>query len=757
MRVLSGLAAGTLAIGCRRPISSRSDRLTSRQQALGMSWISKVLQGTGLDAQSRHTSGQNRVLCNRERIDMVVIGDNPIRRIEDDKLGRAVSARNFAQQVLALDVREGVVVGVLGSWGSGKTSFVNLARDEFEKAGVALLDFNPWMFSGAEQLVESFFVELAAQLKIRSGFAEVGRNLEEYGETFSGMAWLPLVGPWIERGRGATKILGKILQRRKEGIGQRRAKLEKALTCLTKPIVVVLDDVDRLSTSEIRDVFKLVRLTASFPHIIYIMAFDRFRVEKALAEQGVLGRDYLEKILQVVFDLPAIPNSVLNQQILSAVEGALATIKTPGQFNDDVGLDVFMEIIRPLIRNMRDVRRYATAIQMSVGSLKGQIALVDVLALEAVRVFLPEVFGHLNGAVAGLTTTIELSAGVGADQPQLKAQIDTLVESAESHGEVVRAMIGRLFPAGQRHIGGSSYGGDWKGQWLRERRVAHEDILRLYLERVAGEGLQVFTEAEQAWARMADREALETYLCSLHADRLQDVIASLGAYEEKFAPEHVVPGSIVLLNLLPDLPERKRGMFEFDTPVVVRRVVYRLIRSLGNPAAVEAAVRQILPEVKSLSAKLALIRIIGYRKGMGHKLVSELAAAEYEKTLRDEIRARTVDQLAKEQDLVRLFLAAKSEADPSEPPLIIYDAPELTLGVLRASRTEVSSMTEGSRAVRRSSRLAWDVLIELYGDEVTLKERIENLKATGPKGDDKLLELADKYLAGWRPKEWDDD
>ncbi len=70
-----------------------------------------------------------------------------------------------------MDVSQGAVVGVLGPWGSGKTSLVNLTRDEFEAAGVTILDFNPWMFSGAEQLVASFFVELAAQLKIRPGLA----------------------------------------------------------------------------------------------------------------------------------------------------------------------------------------------------------------------------------------------------------------------------------------------------------------------------------------------------------------------------------------------------------------------------------------------------------------------------------------------------------------------------------------------------------------------------------------------------------
>lgn len=290
---------------------------------------------------------------------MTVRADNPIRKPEDDALGRAKVARSFAQQVLSLDVTEGVVVGVLGPWGSGKTSFVNLARAHFEAEGVAVLDFNPWMFSGAEQLVESFFVELSAQLKLCSGLAELGKDLEEYGETFSGMGWLPLVGPWLERGRTASKVLAKVLQRRKEGVGARRAKVEQALGALERPLVVVLDDIDRLTTAEIRDIFKLVRLTANFPNVIYIVAFDRLRVEEALGEQGIPGRDYLEKILQVGVDLPAVPANVLNKEIFHAIDTVLSQIENQGPFDENVWPDLFMEVIRPLIRNLRDVRRFA--------------------------------------------------------------------------------------------------------------------------------------------------------------------------------------------------------------------------------------------------------------------------------------------------------------------------------------------------------------------------------------------------------------
>ena len=688
---------------------------------------------------------------------MALTSDNPIRHSADDTLGRSDIARSFASQLLSLDASEGLVLGVLGAWGSGKTSFLNLTRDDLADADLPVLDFNPWMFSGAEQLVESFFVELSAQLKVRPGLAEVGRDLEDYGEAFSGLAWLPLIGPWIERGRGAAKVLTKILQRRKEGVGGRRAKLAKALAQLEKPIVVILDDIDRLSTSEIRDVFKLVRLTASFPNIVYLLAFDRTRVEEALAEQGVPGRDYLEKILQLAIDLPTIPAHVLRRQTLTAVDGALADIDNPGPFDDQVWPDVYTEIVSPLIRNMRDVRRYAAAIHGTVRGLDGQIALADVLGLEAVRVFLPDVFYRLNTAVEGVTSTSAMSYGGSHEPPHLSLQVNSLLEAAGPKRDVARAMIERLFPAGARHIGGSSYGADWRSRWLRERRVAHEDILRLYLERVAGESLQAFTEAEQAFHLIGDREALEGFLAELPVEQLQDVIASLEAFEDQFVRDHVVPGTTALLNLLPRLPPRQRGMFDLDPRMVVGRVVYRLLRTVGDPDELEADVVEILPELSTLSAKWELISDVGYREGSGHKLISEASAKSLEVAWRSEVRSAPVDALIQEPELLRILFAVRTGSDPAEPILEIADQPEMTLALLQSGRSDARSQTMGTRAVRTAPRLAWDVLVELYGDEGVLRSRIDALKARSPEGADELLSLADRYLAGWRPNDFRSD
>ncbi len=678
----------------------------------------------------------------------MITGDNPIKSPKDDVIGRATSAQKFAQQVLELDTSEGAVVGVLGPWGSGKTSFINLARKEFEKAEVPILDFNPWMFSGTAQLVESFFIELTAQLKGHSTLAGVGEYLENYGEVLSGMGELPLVGAWIDGISDTAKVLSEILQRRKKGVQGQRKQLEEALSDLDKPIVVVLDDIDRLETSEIRDIFKLVRLTANFPNIIYIVVFDRDRVEDALAEQGLPGRDYLEKILQVAFDLPVVPNYVLTDQIISALNNTFANIENLSPVDEQVWSDVFMEVIRPLIRNMRDIRRYVATVQGTVRSLNGQIALADLLALEAVRIFLPDVFKLLHSVIDGLTGSNSISQ-VPHPPEMLQKQTDSLIEAAGDHRDVVKSMIMRLFPAGGHYIGGGSYGSEWKKGWLKERRVAHEDILRLYLERFESENLRAFMEAEQAWKYISNRDAFDKHLRSLDPTKVQDVIASLEVFEKQFTPKHVMPGTTVLLNLLP-LPERQRGIFDLPSRVAVGRVVYRLVKSLNGPDRVEKTIRQILPELKSLSSKLALIGIVGYQEGVGHKLVPEHIASEFEKAWREEVRLASVDDLANEHDLLRVFLCTKRTAGPAESPFNIDNSPKLTLSLLRAARSETLSQAMGNRAVQRSPRLAWDELVGLYGDEATLKERVESLKVANLKDSNEIIELVDKYLGGYR-------
>ena len=248
---------------------------------------------------------------------------------------------------------------------------------------------------------------------------------------------------------------------------------------------------------------------------------------------------------------------------------------------------------------------------------------------------------------------------------------------------------------------------------------------------------------------MSNREAFDEHLRNLHPTQRQGVIASFGYFEDEFIPESVVPGTIVLLNLLP-LPELERDMLSFSPSESIKPVVSRLLKCLDDPASIEDAVRLILPELRSLSSKLELISMVGYQEGVGHKLVIEKTALEFEKAWREEVRSAAVADLANEYDLLGVLLRTKRAATPNECPLNIEDSPEMTLAVLRAAKDEIIGQYLGSRAIQRKPRLHWKELIELYDDETTLRERVQSLEIANIEGSHELAALAEKYLAGYR-------
>ena len=517
--------------------------------------------------------------------------------------------------------------------------------------------------------------------------------------------------------------------------------------------MVIADDIDRLSTGEIRDIFKLVRLTASFPNVIYLVAFDRKRVEDALTEQGIEGRNYLEKIVQVSFDIPVLPRGVLSSQLGRALSDALEDFSGTVRFDENLWTDILVEIVLPLIRNMRDVRRYCASARGTVRALQDDVELVDVLALEAVRVFLPNVYTELPNAREALTQT-----GYVAGSPELKAQVEQLLEAGGKNRKVVSALIERLFPAGQRYMGGSNYGPDWLGSWLTARRVANAEILALYLERVAGEGLWAFTDAERAFTMIGDEDALNTFLRSIELSRLEDVIAALENYEGRYPINGVQPATTVLLNLLPILPKRPRGMLGADTRIVVTRVILRLLRQLPSPDEVERVVRAVLPKLSTLSSRFQLIILVGHQKNAGHKLISSSAAEELEAELAKVVHGAEPDMLAQEWDLVGLLYWAQERTPEGTWTLPTHDNLELNAKILIDARAEVYSQAMGSRVATRKQRLQWDVLIKLYGGEEALGQVIDALEASQP-SDEALIEaiaLAKRYLDGQRPSDFED-
>lgn len=184
---------------------------------------------------------------------------------------------------------EAFAVAINGSWGTGKTTFLHVMRDCLEKDKECFFEFNPWNCRSPQQIIVDFFDELQEKLKPR--YSALAAPLLQYADLLS-LA-------------GAPKPVLTVFNRwfPPENTNQVKTKIHNALKNLGKPVFVLIDDLDRLDTDEIFEVLRLIRNTANFPHLFFIVAFDREYVVGQLGKKNVPAQ-YLDKIFMADFSLP---------------------------------------------------------------------------------------------------------------------------------------------------------------------------------------------------------------------------------------------------------------------------------------------------------------------------------------------------------------------------------------------------------------------------------------------------------------------
>jgi KAP family P-loop domain len=91
---------------------------------------------------------------------------------------------------------------------------------------------------------------------------------------------------------------------------EQKNELANELRKLNQNVLIIMDDIDRLTPNETANLFQLVKTNGDFPKIIYLLLCQRDTVEHALKIALELdGKQYLKKIVNVGFDIP-IPRMV---------------------------------------------------------------------------------------------------------------------------------------------------------------------------------------------------------------------------------------------------------------------------------------------------------------------------------------------------------------------------------------------------------------------------------------------------------------
>lgn len=351
-----------------------------------------------------------------------IINDEPITNPSKDLYHYDSLAYEIARCISAADAsNSSFTICINGIWGSGKTSLINLIENCIDKesdnnlSAPTFVRFNPWHFESQEQLLTGFFQLLKEALLGRTDWLKdterktLGETLSRYSTSISfpsiTEAASLLTGPLqgiIASGNIFSKIIVKILSAavgryftNSISLDKMKATIDDYLRKRETNIVVVIDDIDRLSDSEICLIFKLVTLTASFPHIVYLLAFDRAVVEKALCNlQRDDGAGYLDKIIQLSIEMPRLSSSDISQQINLIVSNLQK--RSPFSFEDQTHLsNVLTRIVSPLICAPRDICRIKNYAETNSARLHGDICVADLIALSTIQTLLPDLYSWL--------------------------------------------------------------------------------------------------------------------------------------------------------------------------------------------------------------------------------------------------------------------------------------------------------------------------------------------------------------------------
>jgi hypothetical protein len=95
-------------------------------------------------------------------------GDRAIRQRAEDRLGFGSVAARVAEALAAHTSDDGLVIGLQGAWGSGKSSLLFLIEEGLKSLGgdraPTVVNFRPWLISERDLLLPALFRELTAAI-----------------------------------------------------------------------------------------------------------------------------------------------------------------------------------------------------------------------------------------------------------------------------------------------------------------------------------------------------------------------------------------------------------------------------------------------------------------------------------------------------------------------------------------------------------------------------------------------------------------
>lgn len=414
--------------------------------------------------------------------------DKPIETLEQDLLGRITFTKQLGEAIYQYDGKDGLVLGLFGKWGTGKTSILNMVINEINHLSEnmnnkpIIVNFSPWNYTDKDNLISLFFRVLKNKLdldKDEDKKKKIGKALTDYSDALDALSLVPMIGSGlaailktIAKAQGAELLKDIDIDTTKEN-------LEAALSDTNQKIVVIIDDIDRLTNTQIRDIFQLVKQVGNFPNIIYILSMDRDIVCRALESvHNINGAEYLEKIVQIPFEIPILLKSRLREIFLTKLMNTVKIISANLEIDKSYWSEVFTYCIEPHINTLRDINRVINTFQFRYKILQEETAFEDMVALTTIEVLEPKLYQWITRNKDVLCSTSSSSSSfILRDKENYRKSISEDLKRLGIDTDIGIKFLSTLFPLFANNIDEHRYA---ESNIRRSIRVAQEERFDSY-------------------------------------------------------------------------------------------------------------------------------------------------------------------------------------------------------------------------------------------------------------------------------------
>lgn len=402
--------------------------------------------------------------------------DKPILDKTEDKFNRYKFSKRIAETILRRENESGLVLGLYGVWGEGKSSVLNMIEGVLEKDDdILIIKFNPWRFKDEDALILNFLKNLSETLdyQLNNLKEKIGEFFKKYGSIGSVFNF--------DLSRVGESLSDTELEDLKD-------RVNDFLKLSEKKIVVIIDDIDRLDKNELFAIFKLIKLTGNFTNTYYILSFDDEMVASALSERyggdnEESGYNFLEKIVQVPLRIPkALSNDLLNYtfELLDQVikESEIEIKKEEAQ-------NIASLISRYILHKISTPRlavRYANSLSFLLPLLNGEVNNRDLILFEAVKIFYPDHYKFIkNNPEYFIESYYYYDRGKNqTKEDELNERLDKLnIKLAKNDAKSIKEFLKELFPYLKEALGNHSVS-NLESSWTRDKKIASPQYFYRY-------------------------------------------------------------------------------------------------------------------------------------------------------------------------------------------------------------------------------------------------------------------------------------